>query len=259
MPPEADDQLFEQQNSDGEGDGDSDGKGNGDAATVNVDTSSIAQAVAGEFTPAFGEIGRAIKGLSDRMDQSEQARVAGSDDDDPNLEIQEFLRDPDAKITAKVEEGLQKQGPLWDAVLAGKREDHFRDQKSLVDDRFGDGAWDEHFNETVRAIVGKYPAQFQLESAGAASAVAQVIGQKYETLRDLETTHTKKAEKANRDYKSIGSSRGSPRKPTLSDEESEFIDELRRAGVDDVSEELYMKQKAMPLDHGGWKKAQGRK
>lgn len=219
----------------------------------------VVDGVQGAFSPVFNQIGEALGQLAN-MVQERPAPGGNGEDDDPNEELQNFLRDPDARMDARIAESMKKQGPLWDVVITEQQGRHMQEQERIADERFGKGAWKEHLEGPVRDIIKKYPMQYQMSRAGVASAVAQILGQKYDTFKELEREQEKVVSMEERrargrgDYQRVGPGRSAPARQVLSEDEARLVSSMAAAGIEDMTEENYKKWKNEPSNYADWKK-----
>ena len=204
--------------------------------------------------PAFEQIGQVLGSVDQRLSGLESSKPSGNDttggggSDD---ELQELLKEPVQKIVA--EESRKTYGTLMGPMVADRRSAYTAEAKTAIDEEYGDGTWDEVFEDEVKGILDGFPPEGQMRKTGVQAAVAQVVGQHAKDLFGKFQENTKKREAATTDYRRLPPGREQPTQRGLSPDEQLLVKSMQDAGVEDVDEKSYAAAKAGGTTLAAWR------
>lgn len=224
-------------------------KPSGDAGKVTITAKDLEGPITEILGPAFGEMGKVFQGMDQKL-QALDAKIGSSEagGEVEDKDIQDLLKDPKGVISAEVKEQLKggDYSGLTEAVVADRVTQLTREAKTEIDEQFGPGTWEEEFQEEVDGIIKVYPLKLKAQQPGKAveSAVAQIMGQKFNSLSEKKVTNKSESGKGGGDYKGLSPGRRPPTaKPKLSEDEVALIEGMKRAGIEDVDEETWLKDR----------------
>lgn len=166
-----------------------------------------------------------------QQQQAEQAAV------DPSEKFQQLYQAPDSYIDKRAQDvamqTMQKLGPHLKLQAEQTRDILVDQQRVQMDKEYGEGTWNELFDEGFKKVVENMPLEMQASREHVDSAVSAILGgmvRNPETLQALEERRTDVKKRATAPSMMSGV-RPISRGGGLNEEEKEFLASLERSGM----------------------------
>jgi hypothetical protein len=175
--------------------------------------------------------------LAQMQVQAAQAAQAAQPQVDPSERFQELYQDPDGYInkqaSAAAIQQLQRLGPHLKLQAEQSRDVLVEQQKSQVNKEYGEGTWEDLFEDGFKNVLENMPLEMQASKDHVDSAVSAILGgmvRNPEMLSKLEERRTEVRKRQSAPSMMSGV-RSAPRGTGLNDEEKEFLASLERSGM----------------------------
>jgi len=234
-----------------------DGEG-GQPTPAEIMASQVADAVKeglGKLEPVFNNIDSRLKSLEGPIQRSlqEGGHDAQDDNDDP---LKELADDPRSFIQKQSTEVMKAQlGPLFETMMEDKVNGLMDRTRERVTGRFGNKAWEEVVEPKLTAILKELPPHMRTSERSWKSTVDSIIGDHYDSMKELETEVTAaKEERVRRDSPPGNLPPGRSRPPgnRITDEDKEFFEMVERQTGRSINPKEWLAESELGDDEDSW-------
>lgn len=265
----ADDAIFDEgQGSEAQGQGPAsggEGEGGGEAAASNgIDPKVLEQAFGNAMNPLLQRIEsleqRIQQGASNGSGES-QGRSSGGEESgvgDQKGTLERFVEDADAVFEEQGKRIVQQIAPALQPLLSEAQERTTQSEKQYVDERFGEGTFDEKVVPRLEYVIKNAPGTNRANPQFIRSAVASILGMR-DMQDDLFERRQKRIEEERRAERQrsrppqfVGAGRMVASRPSDEPDEAsrEFLQNLGRTlSSTDFDEERFKKVRNAPRSY----------
>lgn len=214
----------------------------------------------GTMADNMGTISQRLGNLEAGKQQEQQALQQQQEELDPDAPGRELLADPQTVMRkAALQATADATGPLFESLINTNKENALRQIAGEIDQKYGEGVWQEVFADKVNAVVDGYPPQFKGKSEYIRSAVDTILGQAFDVLTDKRSDFKKSQQAAEEaqttspgNYSPLGPGRQGPEPAKLSPEEKDFVQRFAKSVDPSYTEERYLKAKTLGNTEEEW-------